>query len=86
MGANRRKPYPDVARERIKATLILEKVQNHILDAAAYPMEATQMTGAKMLLAKVIPDLKAIEHSGPDGNAIPTKSEVTHVHVTRTDT
>jgi hypothetical protein len=62
MGANRRKPYPDVARERIKASLLLEKLENHVLGSTE--MTASQVNAAKILLGKVIPDMKAIEHSG----------------------
>jgi hypothetical protein len=33
-------------------------------------MSATQIAAAKILLAKVVPDLKAIEHSGPGGSEL----------------
>ena len=33
-------------------------------------MSATQIQAAKILLAKVIPDLKAVEHSGEGGGAL----------------
>ena len=69
MGANRRKPYPEVARERIKAALLLEKLENHVLGSAA--LTATQVNAAKILLGKVIPDMKAIDHTSSDGTMTP---------------
>lgn len=64
MGANRRKPYPEIARERIDAAKLLKKLDDHADDAEATPMTSTQIKAAEILLRKVIPDLKAIEHSG----------------------
>lgn len=56
---------PDDWREKIRLTLILQR-----LDACAageIEMTADQLAAAKMLLSKVIPDIKAVELSGPDG-------------------
>ena len=33
-------------------------------------MSATQISAAKIVIAKSIPDMKAIEHSGPDGQPL----------------
>lgn len=64
MGANRRKPYPQIGVERVKAAKLLEALQNHALRMPDSEMSATQIQAAKILLAKVIPDQKAVEHSG----------------------
>ncbi len=48
--------------DKIKATLVLKKLQKHVLDGEA--MSQTQVQAAKILLAKVIPDQKAVEHTG----------------------
>ena len=53
------KPYPQKAREWIKAGKIMTKLNNHILGEEK--MTSTQITAAKILLAKVVPDLKQSE-------------------------
>lgn len=62
MDGRSRKPYPKIAGERIKADLLRKRLENHALGKCE--MTATQVQAARILLAKVIPDLKAIEHSG----------------------
>lgn len=62
MTTNRRKPYPEVARERIEGAKLLNKLANHA--EGLCEMTATQIQAAKILLAKVVPDLKAVELSG----------------------
>lgn len=62
MAAHRRKPYPEIARDRIDAAKTLKRLADH-LDGKA-DLSATQVQAARILLGKVIPDLKAIEHSG----------------------
>lgn len=42
--------------------MLLEKLESHVLGKAE--LTATQVNAAKILLGKVIPDMKAIEHSG----------------------
>lgn len=64
MGANRRKPYPEIARERIDAAKLLKKLDDHADNAETTPMTTTQIQAARILLGKVIPDLKAVELSG----------------------
>jgi hypothetical protein len=49
-------------REKIKATLIIIKLENHILENVE--MTSSQVTAALGLLRKSVPDLTAIEHSG----------------------
>jgi len=60
-------PYPEIARDRIRSTLLIDKLQNHILEGAeAYPMTKTQVSAAIALLKKTVPDLQSIEatHKG----------------------
>jgi hypothetical protein len=55
-------PYPEIARDRIKSTLLIDKLQNHILEGAEeYPMTKTQVSAAIALLKKTVPDLQSIE-------------------------
>lgn len=62
MDGRSRKPYPQIAGARIKADLLRKRLEDHALGKCE--MSATQVTAARALLAKVLPDLKAIEHSG----------------------
>lgn len=58
----RTKPYPDAWRDHVDAKGIRDRLQNHVLNGTE--MSATQIQAAKILLAKIIPDQKAVEHSG----------------------
>lgn len=62
MTTNRRKPYPEVARERIEGAKLLNKLADHA--EGLCEMSSTQIKAAEILLRKVVPDLKAVEHSG----------------------
>ena len=66
-------PYPELARERIKSTLLIDKLQNHILEGTeAHPMTKTQVSAAIALLKKTVPDLQSIEatHRGDAAHPI----------------
>lgn len=58
--------HPDEVKEKIRVSQILNRLNGHSLGEVE--MTATQVNAAKILLAKVIPDLRAIEHSGEIGN------------------
>lgn len=58
--------------EKIRATLYLKKLDEHIVKGTA--MEQSQVHAALKLLNKVLPDLKATEHSGEVGG-------VTSIHL-----
>lgn len=45
-------------------------------------MDASQVTAAVKLLGKVVPDLKAVEHSGDPENPIKTVSRIELVALT----
>lgn len=62
MTTNRRKPYPEVARERIEGAKLINKLADHA--EGICEMSSTQIKAAEILLRKVVPDLKAVEHSG----------------------
>lgn len=84
MAANRRKPYPTVARDRIQSAILLERLQNHVVGQVE--MSATQVQAARILLGKVIPDLKAIEHTGEGGGPVHSSVTVTYVDAASKDT
>ena len=56
-------------RDKIKAGMIVSKLTKHI--KGEYPMEPSQVNAAKTLLNKVLPDLRAVEHSGGIEHSIP---------------
>lgn len=48
--------------DKIRATLYLKKLDDHIVNGPN--MDQSQVHAALKLIGKVIPDLKAVEHSG----------------------
>ena len=55
-------PHTEKAKARIKAGEILYRLQRHIM--GKIELSATQISAAKILLGKVLPDLKQTEYSG----------------------
>ena len=62
------------ARQIIKAEELITLLQNNVLDKDADPLHQNKLHAIKILLAKAIPDLKAVEHTGS------IDSEQTHKH------
>lgn len=54
-----RKPYPQRARDRIRASKILTRLQKHALGEAE--MKGTEIRAAEILLKKVLPDMSFVE-------------------------
>ena len=61
-------------RQIIRAEELINKVQTEVLDKGKFKMSAAEVGAIKLLLNKVIPDLKGVEHSGS------IDSEQTHKH------
>jgi hypothetical protein len=62
-----RKPgftHSAITRERIRASQLINRLQAFVHGKLKRPMSSSQVKAALGLLEKVIPDLKAIEHSG----------------------
>jgi hypothetical protein len=62
-----RKPgftHSELTRQRIRTTVLLNRLQKFALGELKRPMEPSQVAAALGLLAKTLPDLKAIEYSG----------------------
>ena len=55
-------PWSEQTRLRIKTSMLLNRLHDHIFNAAE--MSATQLRATEILLKKTCPDLTAIEHSG----------------------
>jgi hypothetical protein len=53
---------PDKVRQRIQTTMIVKRLEDHILGDAE--MSKTQVAAAMGLLRKTLPDLCSVEHSG----------------------
>jgi len=56
-------------RAKIKAAAIINRLMKHI-ESPEPVMDASQVNAAKALLNKVLPDLKAVEHSGEGGGPV----------------
>ena len=54
---------PAEVRKKIPVTELIERLTQNVLSAENL-LTPSQVTSAKILLGKAIPDLKAIEHSG----------------------
>ena len=65
------KPWPEVTRERIQASMLINALQNHVF--GKNDMKPTQVQAALGLLKKAMPDLQSVE----------SKSEVTVQNVVR---
>lgn len=61
--------HPDEVKQRIKVSQLINRLTDHALSDTAI-MDASQVNAARVLLNKVLPDVKAVEHSGPDGGAL----------------
>lgn len=69
MAARKQLWHPDEVRQKIQTSQLINRLTKHALSPKPI-MDASQVQAAKVLLAKAIPDLKAHEHSGPDGRPI----------------
>ena len=59
------------ARKIINAEKLINLLQDNVLDPDAKPLNQNKLHAIKILLAKAIPDLKAIEHTGSiDGDVV----------------
>lgn len=68
MAARLNPRHQDMVREKIKASQIINALQNHVFGKKK--MEASQVTAGLGLLKKCVPDISNIEHTGADGEPI----------------
>lgn len=73
MAARKHQAHHSAVRERIKVSQLLNRLQKNALGELDPPLTRDQIKCIEVLLAKAIPDLKAVEHSGPDGGPIKTE-------------
>lgn len=57
-----------MVREKIRASQLINALQNHVLGKRK--MAASQVTAGLGLLKKIVPDMSTHEHSGPGGGPI----------------
>ena len=67
--------HPDEVKERIQASQLINRLTDHALSDQPI-MDASQVQAARALLNKVVPDLKAVEHSGDPDNPIRTVGRI----------
>ena len=68
-------PKLDEMRKRIKATLLLKALEDHVLNGSE--MKASQIRAAETLLRKVVPDLSNVQVTGEGGGAVQHAIRVT---------
>jgi hypothetical protein len=51
-------------RDRVRVKALIARLQQHALSADGAVMDMSQIKAAEVLLRKVIPDMKAVEHTG----------------------
>jgi hypothetical protein len=54
MAARKRIWTPEIVRERIRTSMLLNRLHNHIVDPAKTPMTKTQVSAATFLLSRVV--------------------------------
>jgi len=62
--------HPDEVKKRIQASQLINRLQDHALCEDGGKMTDSQVRAAFGLLDKVVPNLKAVEHSGPEGGPL----------------
>lgn len=70
--------HPDEVRKKIQASQLINRLTKHALSDQPV-MDASQVTAAVKLLGKVVPDLKAVEHTGEGGGPIQVASVVRRI-------
>lgn len=69
MAARKQLWHPEEIKKKIQASQLINRLTEHALSQAPI-MDASQVNAAKVLLNKVIPDVKSVEVSGPGGGPI----------------
>lgn len=64
-------------RQIIKAEELINKVQDEVLSGGEFKMSAAEVGAIKMLINKVIPDLKGVEITGQIDSEVTRRHRVT---------
>ena len=68
MAARQRPGLSENTRKRIKTTMLVKRLEDHILGKC--DLSTSQVRGIEVLLRKTLPDLSAVEMTGEDGGPI----------------
>jgi flagellar biosynthesis/type III secretory pathway M-ring protein FliF/YscJ len=69
MAARKQLFHPDEVKQKIKTSQLINRLQENALSKKE-TLTRGQIDSIKTLLAKTVPDLKAIEHTGKDGGPV----------------
>ena len=58
-------PYPQLARDRVKSTLLIDLLQDHALEGK--PLKPSRLRAAEILLDRTVPKLQSIALTNADG-------------------
>ena len=72
MAARKHLSHAQKTRERIQASMLINRLENHALNNEE--MSPTQIQAAKILLAKAVPDISSVEWTGE----LETNGTITH--------
>ncbi len=68
MAARKRIWTPEIVRERIRTSMLLKRLQNHVDDPEKTPMTKTQVTAATFLLSRVVGQKNDTQDINMNGN------------------
>jgi hypothetical protein len=68
--------HQDEVRTKIQTSQLINRLQEHALSLEGDDISPSRMKAIEILLKKSLPDLSAIEMSGPDGGEIETVSRI----------
>jgi hypothetical protein len=78
MAARTNKPlHDDRTKDRIRASQLLNRLNDFVNGKCE--LSPAQVQAAKIIIGKIIPDMKAIEHTGPDGGPLQARVSVEFV-------
>jgi len=66
--------HPDEVKQKIQASQLINRLTTHALSDEPI-MDASQVNAAVRLLNKVVPDLKAVDHTGQVGLTVNLESD-----------
>lgn len=75
--------HDEETRNKIKAAQIINRLNLHVM--GDIELTATQVSSAKLLLGKILPDLQAVTHSGDDDNPLNMVTQIERVIVKAPD-
>lgn len=69
MAARKQLFHPDDIKSKIQTSQLINRLESHALSDSPL-LDASQVNAIKILLNKVVPDVKSLELSGPNGGPI----------------